>query len=191
MTARSLVLGTLLLAATPASADDALWSLLKQGGQVLMLRHATAPGTYDPPGMKIEDCTTQRNLDDAGRAEAGRLGVMLKERGIPIGSVLSSRWCRCLETARLGFGRAEAWPALDSLRRGEEGARVKEVRTFASRQFTGANIVLVTHQFNIRAVTGLPSIESGESIVLTPLGDAGFRVAGRLPAPPAPKGVTR
>jgi broad specificity phosphatase PhoE len=182
----TLVLALVLAAATPATANDAVWALLKQGGQVLMVRHATAPGTYDPPGMKIEDCATQRNLDDTGRAEARRLGAMLKERGIPIGPVRSSRWCRCLETARLAFGRAEPWAALDSLRRGDEDARVKEVRAFASRQFTGANIVLVTHQFNIRAVTGLPSIESGETIVLTPLGDAGFRVTGRLPAPPAP-----
>lgn len=185
MRALTLTLALMLLAATPAhAADDALWTLLKQGGHVLLLRHATAPGTYDPPGFKVEDCATQRNLDDAGRAEARRLGAMLQSRGVPIGRVLSSRWCRCLETARFAFGKAEPWPVLDSLRRGEDEARTKETRAFVSRPFTGPNVVLVTHQFNIRAVTGLPSIASGETIVLTPLGDAGFRVAGRLPAPP-------
>ena len=175
----------ILLAATPAQADDALWSLLEKGGQILLLRHATAPGTYDPPGFTTDDCRTQRNLDEAGRAEARRLGDALKARGVPIGRVLSSRWCRCLETARLAFGRVEPWPALDSLRRGDEDQRVKEVRGFASQPFTGPNVVLVTHQFNISAVTGLPSIASGETIVLTPLGHAGFRVAGRLLAPAA------
>lgn len=173
----------LLLAASPAYADDALWARLKQGGHYLVLRHATAPGTFDPPGYRIDDCSTQRNLSDDGRAEARRLGAELRKQNVPIGRVLSSRWCRCLETARLAFGRAEPWPALDSLRRGEEDARTREMRAFVSAPLSGSNIVLVTHQFNIRAVTGLPSIESGETIVLAPLGDAGFRVAGRL-APP-------
>jgi phosphohistidine phosphatase SixA len=175
----------LMLAAAPAHAEDTLWPLLQKGGQILMLRHATAPGTYDPPGFQVDDCSTQRNLDEGGRAEARRLGEALKARGVPVGRVLSSRWCRCLETARLAFGRVDPWPALDSLRRGDEDERVKDVRRFVSRPFTGPNVVLVTHQFNIREVTGLPSIASGESVVLTPLGNGDFRVAGRLPAPAA------
>jgi hypothetical protein len=72
---------------------------------------------------------------------------------------------------------------LDSLRRGEEDARTRETTAFVSRRFTGPSTVLVTHQFNIRAVTGLASIDAGEMIVLTPLGDAGFRVAGRITVP--------
>lgn len=179
----ALVLGLLLLVAAPAGADEAVWARLKDGGHILMLRHATAPGTFDPPGFRVDDCATQRNLSDAGREEAKRIGDAFRARGVPIGRVLSSRWCRCLETGRLGFGRAEPWPALDSLRRGDEDARTREVRAFLSRPFTGPNVVLVTHQFNIRAVTGLPSIDSGETIVLAPLGDAGFRVAGRVPVP--------
>jgi len=174
-----------VLAAAPAHADDALWKALAQGGHVLMLRHATAPGTYDPPGFKVEDCGTQRNLDEFGRAESRRIGAMFKEKGVPIGRVLSSRWCRCLETARLAFGTVEPWAALDSLHRGDDRQRVRETQAFLSRPFTGPNVVLVTHQFNIRDVTGLPSVASGETIVLKPLGAEGFRVAGRLPAPPA------
>ncbi|HYE92671.1 MAG TPA: hypothetical protein VEA38_16695 [Terriglobales bacterium] len=185
MTALLAALALLLAAAPPVRADDALWAALKQGGHVLMMRHATAPGTYDPPGFKVDDCATQRNLDELGRAESRRIGAMFKDKGVPIGRVLSSRWCRCLETARLAFGAVEPWPALDSLRRGEETTRVRETRAFLSRPFTGPNVVLVTHQFNIRDVTGLPSIASGETIVLKPLGGEGFRVAGRLPAPPA------
>lgn len=98
--------------------------------------------------------------------------------------MLSSRWCRCLETARLAFGTVEPFPLLDSFRRGEDEARTKETRAFVSRPFTGPNLVLVTHGFNIRGVTGLPLINSGEAVVLTPLGAAGFRVAGRLSVPP-------
>jgi broad specificity phosphatase PhoE len=176
-------LGLLILLASPTDADEALWTRLKAGGHVLVMRHATAPGTFDPPGFRVQDCATQRNLDDAGREEARRIGAASRGRDIPIGRVLSSRWCRCLETARLAFGRVEAWPALDSLAGGDDQTHTREVRAFVSKRFTGPNIVLVTHQFNIRALTGLPSIESGETIVLAPLDDAGFRIAGRLPAP--------
>jgi broad specificity phosphatase PhoE len=180
---QAIVALALLLFAAPAHADDALWERLKQGGHYLMLRHATAPGTYDPPGYRLDDCSTQRNLSGEGREEARALGATLRANGVPIGRVLSSRWCRCLETARLAFGRVEPWPALDSLRRGEEDARTREMRALVSTPLAGPNVVLVTHQFNIRAATGLPSIQSGETIVLAPLGDAGFRVAGRIAAP--------
>jgi phosphohistidine phosphatase SixA len=170
-----------LLRPAPVAADDALWSLLARGGQVVMVRHATAPGTGDPPSFRIEDCSTQRNLSDEGRDEARRLGAAFRARGVAVGRVLSSRWCRCLETARLAFGGAEPWPALDSLYRDpdQEAARTREVRALVTRPFAGGNLVLVTHSFNIRALTGL-SPASGEAVVLTPLGDGTFRVAGRV-----------
>ncbi|MBI2216337.1 MAG: histidine phosphatase family protein [Candidatus Rokubacteria bacterium] len=164
-----------------ALADDALWALLKGGGQVVMIRHAAAPGTGDPPGFRIDDCSAQRNLSEAGREEARQIGAVFRARGIPVGRVLSSRWCRCLETARLAFGRAEPWPALESLFRDPnlEEARTREVRQLVSRPFMGANLILVTHNFNIRALTGI-SPASGEMVVITPGGDRRFRVAGRL-----------
>jgi phosphohistidine phosphatase SixA len=179
----ALALVALACLARPAggAADEALWSLLARGGQVVMVRHATAPGTGDPPGFRLDECSTQRNLSEQGRDEARRLGAVFRARGVAVGRVLSSRWCRCLETARLAFGSAEPWPALDSLYRepDQEAARTTAVRALATKPFTGANLVLVTHNFNIRALTGI-SPASGEAIVLTPLGDGRFRVAGRL-----------
>ena len=87
-----------------AAASDQLWALLKGGGQVILIRHAiTTPGVGDPPGMRLDDCSTQRNLTDEGRRDARRLGEAFRARGIPVGRVLSSPWCRCLETARLAF----------------------------------------------------------------------------------------
>ena len=106
-----------LLCATPALAIDsaALWALLQRGGQVVVMRHAaTEPGVGDPPGFRLDDCRTQRNLSAVGREEARRLGAAVQARGVPIGQVLSSRWCRCLETARLAFGPVEPWLPLDS-----------------------------------------------------------------------------
>jgi broad specificity phosphatase PhoE len=170
-----------LFAAAPVAADDGLWALLKGGGQVVMFRHATAPGVYDPPGMRLDDCATQRNLDDAGREESRRIGAAFQARAIPLGKVLSSRWCRCMDTARLAFGRVENWEPIDGARPGSEleKRRTAEVRRVVTTPFTGGNLVLVTHNFNIRALTGLSTI-SGEMVVLTPRGNDTFEIAGRL-----------
>ena len=181
----ALTLGVLLLAVAPAAADDAIWALLKGGGQVAMMRHATAPGTFDPPGMRLDDCATQRNLDEQGREEARRIGAAFRARGIPVDKVLSSRWCRCVDTARLAFGRADLWEPIDGARPSSdlETRRTAEVRRFVSTPFSGGNVILVTHNFNIRALTGLSTL-SGEIVVLTPRGDDRFEIAGRL----APRG---
>ena len=99
-----------------AGADDHLWTLLKEGGHVVLVRHAiTTPGVGDPQGFKLEDCATQRNLTDEGRADAKRLGEVFRARRVPVDRVLSSPWCRCLETARLAFGAAEVWLPLSNL----------------------------------------------------------------------------
>src|SRR5262245_49903148 len=99
--------GALLLATcapSGAAGDDDLWATLQGGGHVLLIRHAlTTPGVGDPPGFKLDDCSTQRNLSDDGRAEAGKLGEIFRARRIPIDRVLSSPWCRCIETARIAF----------------------------------------------------------------------------------------
>jgi broad specificity phosphatase PhoE len=180
MPAIAAVLGMLLLA-TPVAADDAIWTLLKGGGQVVVFRHATAPGAYDPPGMRLDDCATQRNLDETGRDEARRIGVAFRSRAIPVATVRSSRWCRCMETARLAFGRVEHWEPIDGARPGSLlEARTAEVRRMVSTPFTGGNVVLVTHGFNIRSLTGI-SAASGEMVVLTPRGNEAFEIAGRLP----------
>lgn len=166
---------------------EALWRLLAGGGQVVLVRHAaTEPGLGDPRGFRLGDCATQRNLSEAGREEARRLGDSFRARGVPIARVLSSRWCRCLETARLAFGRAEEWPPLDSFfdDRSREPGQSAEVRRLAGGSPAGGNLVLVTHQVNITAVTGV-SPAPGELVVLTPRGDGAFVVAGRLAPGPA------
>ena len=88
-----------------AMASEALWALLKGGGQVVLMRHAvTTPGVGDPPGMRLDDCPSQRNLTDEGRRHARRTGDTFRERGAVVDRLLASPWCRCLETARLAFG---------------------------------------------------------------------------------------
>lgn len=173
----------LLLSLRAAGAgNEALWVLLKGGGQVVVMRHAsTDPGVGDPPGYRLEDCATQRNLSPNGREEARRVGAAFRSRGIPVGRVLSSQWCRCLETARLAFGAAEPWPPLNSFfdDRSREPGQTRAVRALAGERPGAGNLVLVTHQVNISALTGVfPA--AGEIVVLTPQGGGAFGVAGRL-----------
>ena len=167
-----------------AAGGEAVWDLLRSGGQVVVMRHAsTEPGVGDPPGFRLEDCQTQRNLSAAGREEARRLGQAFRARSIPVGQVLSSRWCRCLETARLAFGTVEPWAPLDSFfsDRSRADAQTQAVRELITDRPPGGNLILVSHQVNITALTRLfPA--PGEMIVLTPLGGGEFRVAGRLAA---------
>ncbi len=178
----------LLLAAClapAASADEALWAKLKAGGHVVLIRHAsTEAGLGDPPGFKIGDCATQRNLSDAGREEARRLGRQFKFRAINFTTVRSSQWCRCLETARLAFGEEpEPWPVLNSLHAvaSGEAALVKEVNALAAKVKPPYNAVLVTHNFNIRALTGV-SPKEAEIIIARSVGGK-LEVVGRIPLP--------
>jgi malonate transporter and related proteins len=165
---------------------DEVWKLLRGGGQVLFIRHATTtPGVGDPEGFRLEDCKTQRNLSDEGRAEARRLGETLRKRQVPVGELLSSPWCRCHETARLAFGReATTWTALSNLfgRREAEEAQVREMRARIGSYRGKDNLVLISHGSTALPLTGV-SPQQAEVIVLTPLGGERFRVAGRIPPP--------
>ena len=180
------ILFTLLLLPLTAGADDALWALLKKGGQVVLVRHGlTDPGVGDPPGFSLQDCKTQRNLNAQGRKEAQRLGAAFRERGIPVARVLSSPWCRCHETARLAFGGgARSDGTLANLFGRAENA---EPQKAAFRKLVAVpikpgegNLILVTHGSTIFAFTGV-SPATAEMVVVTPEGGEKFRLAGRIP----------
>src|SRR3989442_10644040 len=96
-------------AASAAHATEAVWEALREPGSVVVLRHSYAPGGFDPPGFRLDDCSTQRNLDEQGRAQAARVGEAFRQHGIALGAVLSSPRCRCMDTARLAFGQVQAW----------------------------------------------------------------------------------
>ncbi len=142
---------------------------LDQPGSVVALRHALAPGVGDPPGFALGDCSTQRNLDGRGRAQARAIGAQLQAAGLEGAAVHSSRWCRCLETAELlALGPVTPLPALDSFFQNpsERDARTGALRAFlAEAGPTGPPLVLVTHQVNISALVGRGT-RSGEGIVL-------------------------
>jgi len=141
---------------------------LAKPGRVLMLRHANAPGVGDPPGFKLDDCPTQRNLDAAGRAQAAQLGERLAKAGVSRAKVFSSQWCRCLETARLlQLGPVTELPALNSFfgRSQDRESNVAALRAFLARLPTdGPPVVLVTHQFTINEFTAQGTVSGGGTI---------------------------
>ena len=179
------VLWTLCLITASAAEEVSpatLWTALRSGGHIALMRHAEAPGTGDPAGFRLDDCSTQRNLSAAGREQARRIGQRFRDQGVEIARVLSSRWCRCLETARLlELGSVEPYPILDSFfQQPERGPQqTAELRRFVSEVRNGPSLVLVTHQVNITALTGVFP-QSGEMVVIRPGGNGGFTVLGRL-----------
>jgi phosphohistidine phosphatase SixA len=167
--------------AAPGARADELLDRLRAGGLVMLMRHArTEPGTGDPPGFRHDDCSTQRKLDARGRAQARAAGERLRAERVPVDRVLTSRWCRCRETAELmALGPVEHFPPLDSFF--EDRSRRAEHRAgmlgFIEAWRGPGNAVLVTHQVNITAVA--PAYpRSGELVVLT--AEAEPELVGRL-----------
>jgi phosphohistidine phosphatase SixA len=162
------------LAARSQEQDEAAVRLLRQGGVVVAMRHALAPGTFDPPEFKLSDCRTQRNLSDEGRAQAKRIGQWFERHELNPARVLSSPWCRCLDTAQLAFGSAEVWAALGSPVLGTE-----QVNAQSQLELTQAVDKVsaqprrieawVTHQFVLSALVGV-SLASGEGVLLRAAG---------------------
>ncbi len=168
-------------AASAALAADSVWDALRAPGSVVVLRHSYAPGGFDPPDARLDDCSTQRNLDDAGRTQARRIGEAFRDNGIAVGAVLSSPRCRCLDTARLAFGQAESWePLQGSLRDAERRqSQLTEIRRRIAGHVSGPPLVLVTHGSVVTDLTGL-SIPMGAFVVLRRAADGSHAVAGQL-----------
>ncbi|PYO02890.1 MAG: histidine phosphatase family protein [Candidatus Rokuibacteriota bacterium] len=162
-------------------AADPLWDALRAPGAVVVLRHSFAPGGFDPPDAKLDDCSTQRNLDESGRSQARKVGEAFRQQGIAVGAVLSSPRCRCLDTARLAFGRVEKWSALlGSLNDAELRRRqVEDIKNAIAEQRDGPPLVLVTHGSVVSDLTGL-NVRMGEFVVLRRAADGAREVAGRL-----------
>ncbi|HTN26369.1 MAG TPA: creatininase family protein [Burkholderiales bacterium] len=178
-----------LLAAASAVAQDSgtAWAALAKGGHVALIRHANAPGTGDPQGFSIEDCKTQRNLDDLGRAQAKALGDAFRNRKINVSRVVSSPWCRCVDTARLmAVGNVETSMSLLPDRDPANPVRRAELKEMISVWRGPGTLVLLTHGFTIRALFGfIPA--SAETIVVKPrqAASAGGDLVGRIATPQA------
>jgi len=167
---RILLIVVFLLCSLPAAgaAEFDLRQLVVKADHVILLRHARAPGVGDPANFRLGDCSTQRNLSNAGREQAARIGKRLRAAGLATTNVYSSQWCRCLETARyLAVGSVVELPELNSFFQSPEMEKkhTRELRAWISSADLSRPVVLVTHQVNITALTGIFPAE-GEILIL-------------------------
>jgi phosphohistidine phosphatase SixA len=179
-------LGTWLLGAPPAGAGDSpeAWAALVNGGHVALIRHGNAPPGYgDPPGFKIDDCATQRNLDEKGRAQARAVGEAFRRHGVHADRIVSSPWCRCQETGRLmALGPVDAtWAAAASDKSPE---RLAALRQLLDEWHGPGTLVVVTHALTVQALVGIMPGQAETVVVRRKLGkEPGIEVVGRIPVP--------
>jgi len=183
------VLAISLIAMPAAAADDSqeAWAALAKGGHVALIRHGNAPPGHggDPPGFRMDDCSTQRNLDDKGRAQARALGEAFRNRGVRVDRIASSPVCRCMDTASLmAVGQVESSWALVPDRDPNARVRLRELKEMVGNWRGPGTLVLVTHGFTIRPLIGIIPNQA-EVVVLrpTPGIEPGAHVVGRIAAP--------
>jgi broad specificity phosphatase PhoE len=172
------------VAAPPELKGAALVAALRGGGYVLYFRHtATDFGQNDERMTGYEDCATQRNLIDKGRADARAIGAALRTLAIPVGEVLASPFCRTMETAKLIFGHATASPAVrGGPAQPESPERYAALRNLLAAPVPNAtNRAIVSHGNPFRAVGGGTYLAEGEAAVIEPRGTDGFRIVARVP----------
>jgi len=179
----ALLLGILM--SVPATAADAsIWSKLKQGGYVILMRHGSVDTmTHSTnPDAEFENCVGQNNLSPEGQQEAALTGRAFKKQHIPIGDVFAGPYCRTQDSARIAFGKVRVWDALDLQTALPDDEAAKRTALVSARigQYTGRkNLVLVTHKPNIDALT-FELVDTGTLLVLQPGGGSDFSVVGRI-----------
>ena len=162
-----------------AYANEKIVNLLKEGGKVVFIRHAYAPGSGDPYNFDIKNCSTQRNLNNEGILQSKNIGDFFSKNNIQIDKVLTSEWCRCKDTAQIAFKTFETFNALNSFYdpRFEKNKtkQVKNLKNFINSWNSNKNLILVTHFVVISEMLGI-GVSSGEIVV----SDKNFIIQGTL-----------
>ena len=151
-----------------ADLNQDLINELKEGGKIIFIRHAYAPGVGDPDNFDINDCSTQRNLNYNGKLQAKNIGNFFKINKIPIQKVISSEWCRCKETAFLSFNNFETKIFLNSFYNSKfsknRNKQMKELKKYIEEWQNVGNLVLMTHYVVISESLGYAA-SSGEIVI--------------------------
>lgn len=165
-----------------AAASD-VWSALRAPEHLALIRHAAAPGTLDPPGFTLEDCSTQRNLSDGGRTQAIRMGDLFRANGIMAARIYSSQWCRCLDTATLmKLGNVIQQPLLNYFGRDPDRTmkQIADLRAWITGLELAQPTLLLTHQLVISTLVQGPT-DDGEIVVVRRDTGGKLTVQGRQP----------
>ena len=162
-----------------AFSSDKILKSLKEGNKLVFIRHAIAPGNGDPNNFDINDCSTQRNLDENGIEESKKIGLFFKNNKIKIDKVLSSQWCRCKDTAKYAFKKFETFDALNSFYDekfvSNEAKQIRDLKNYIKNWKSDKNLVLITHFVVISSILNTGS-SSGEIIV----SDKNFNIIGSI-----------
>ena len=162
-----------------AQSNENLVDSLKKGGKIVFIRHALAPGGGDPDNFKLNDCSTQRNLNQDGIEQSKKIGFFFKENKIPINKVLSSEWCRCKDTAKYAFKNFKTFDALNSFYSSKfeknKDKQIRDLKIYINKWNGEENLVLVTHYVVILEMLDVAS-SSGEIII----SDKNFNIIGSL-----------
>ena len=174
-----LIIFLILTNGIKADTETQVLKNLKNGGNLIFIRHAYAPGGGDPDNFDLNDCSTQRNLSESGREQAKKIGKFFHENQIPIDKVISSEWCRCKETAEIAFKRFETKDFLNSFFSEKfsknRTKQIKDLNKYIDRWDSSKNLVLVTHYVLITEVFNYaPS--SGEIVI----SDIKFKKLGNI-----------
>jgi len=177
---RLIILISLFLFIPQTFAEEINWSIPQEGNKIILIRHASAPGGGDPEGFKINDCRTQRNLDQTGIEQSKNIGQLFKKKNIPVDKVLTSQWCRCQDTAKYAFKKYEVFSGLNSIFQKpfdlNEEKQIKEIKEYVKKwKSNGGNLIMITHYSIITKVTN--STPSSGEIVIT---DKNFKVLERI-----------
>ena len=151
-----------------AYSNENIQNILNDGGKIIFIRHAYAPGGGDPINFDISDCSTQRNLNEEGIVQSINIGNFFLKNDIKIDKILSSEWCRCKETAKYAFKKFETKSFLNSFFSqkfvNNKNQQIKELKEYVQNWDSKKNLVLVTHYVIILEVTN-STVSSGEMVV--------------------------
>jgi len=160
-------------------ANDKVITSLKEGGKLVFIRHALAPGNGDPENFELKNCSTQRNLNNIGIEQSKRIGSIFKKNDIKIDNIFSSEWCRCKDTAKFAFDNFETFDALNSFYDPKfyknKEPQLEKLINFINNLENEGNIVFVTHYVVIAAIFG-QAVTSGEILIA----DRNLNVVGRI-----------
>ena len=162
-----------------ADSNKNLIDQIKDGGKIIFIRHAYAPGSGDPDDFDKKDCSTQRNLNHQGVNQSINLGKFFSKNNIKVDQVLSSEWCRCKDTAKYAFNEFQTFDALNSFYQAKfaknKDKQIKDLRNFIKNWNGNDNLILVTHYVVIQEILDI-AVNSGEIII----SDQNYEIIGRL-----------